>query len=462
MALKALDIYKLLPKKNCKECGDPTCLTFAMKLAGGKSDVDLCPYLDEQAKAVLGATTRPPIRLVKIGVGVRNFKVGEETVLYRHEKTFYHPPGIVFCVRDTQSAEEIAAVTKRVQDETFTRVGTDLRFSGIAIIDASGSSGTFADAVATVEQQQAHLPPVLISRSPAALAAALVHCGTYRPLLHAATGQNFREMCALAKQHGCPLVVRAPTLDGLVQLVKDCTAEGVQDLVLDPAPEDLGSFIRRSTQIRQRAITRSVPELGYPVYLDASATGLQDAALVLGIVKYASVIVTTPLAPGPAKAALTLRQNIYTDPQKPIQMNPGLYRVGNPGKDAPVLMTVNFSLTYFTLEGYLESSRIPCFMLIVDTEGLSVLTAVAAGKLNESLVRDSLKKFEVGNEVTHRKLIIPGYASPLSGRIEEATGWKVLVGPRDAAEIGEFLHEEWKKQAQTAAEQEKQTDRYLT
>jgi len=447
MALKALDIYKLLPKKNCKECGDPTCLTFAMKLAGGKADVDLCPYLDEQAKAVLGATTRPPIRLVKIGVGVRNFKVGEETVLYRHEKTFYHPPGIVFCVRDTQSAEEIAAVTQRVRDETFTRVGTDLRFSGIAIMDASGSAETFANAVATVEQQQAHLPPVLISRSPAALAAALVHCGTYRPLLHAATDQNFREMCTLAKQHGCPLVVRAPTLDGLVQLVKDCTAEGVQDLVLDPAPENLGSFIRSSTQIRQRAITRSVPELGYPVYLDASATGLQDAALVLGIVKYASVIITTPLAPGPAKAALTLRQNIYTDPQKPIQMNPGLYRVGNPGKDAPVLMTVNFSLTYFTLEGYLESSRIPCFMLIVDTEGLSVLTAVAAGKMNETLVRDSLKKFEVETEVTHRKLIIPGYASPLSGRIEEATGWKVLVGPRDAAEIGEYLHEEWKKQA---------------
>ena len=138
MALKALDIYKLLPKKNCKECGDPTCLTFAMKLAGGKADVDLCPYLDEQAKSVLGATTRPPIRLVKVGVGERSFKIGEETVLYRHEKTFYHPPGIVFLVSDTQTAAEIAAVTRRVRDETFTRVGTDLRFSGIAIKETRG------------------------------------------------------------------------------------------------------------------------------------------------------------------------------------------------------------------------------------------------------------------------------------------------------------------------------------
>ena len=445
MALKALDIYKLLPKKNCKECGDPTCLTFAMKLAGGKADVELCPYLSDEAKSVLGASTRPPIRLVKVGVGARSFKEGEEFVLYRHEKTFYHPPGIVFRIPDTMAEEQIVAVTRRVQDETFTRVGSDLRFNGIAIENMSGSPETFARAVATVEGVRAHLPPVLISKDPNAFKAALVHCGTYRPLLHAATKENFPEMCALAKQHGCPLVIRSESLDGLVQLVKECTAAGVTDLIMDLAPASLGDFLRRSTGIRQLAITRSVPDLGYPVYLDAAATGQQDAAVALGIVKYASVIVTDPLSPGPTKAALTLRQNIYTDPQKPIQMNPGLYRVGTPDKDAPVLMTVNFSLTFFTLQGYLESSRVPSFMLIVDTEGLSVLTAVAAGKLSEMLVRDSIKKFGVENEVAHRKLIIPGYASPLSGRIEDATGWKVLVGPRDAAEIGEFLHEEWKK-----------------
>jgi acetyl-CoA decarbonylase/synthase complex subunit gamma len=445
MALKALDIYKLLPKKNCKECGDPTCLTFAMKLAGGKADVELCPYLSDEAKSVLGASTRPPIRLVKVGVGVRSFRVGEEFVLYRHDKTFYHPPGIVFRVTDMMPEAEIIAVTERVRDETFTRVGSDLRFNGIAIENVSGSPEAFAKAVATVENVQAHLPPVLIAKDPAAFKAALVHCGTYRPLIHAATKENFREMCAIAKLHGCPLVVRAATLEELIRLVKDCTDEGVQDLVLDPAPESLGAFISRSTAIRELAITRTVPELGYPVYMDTAENREEDASLVLGITKYASVIVTSPLTPGSARAALTLRQNIYTDPQKPIQMNPGLYRVGTPDKDAPVLMTVNFSLTFFTLQGYLESTRIPCFMLIVDTEGLSVLTAVAAGKLSETLVRDSLKKFGVEDEVSHRKLIIPGYASPLSGRIEDATGWKVLVGPRDAAEIGEYLHEEWKK-----------------
>jgi acetyl-CoA decarbonylase/synthase complex subunit gamma len=445
MALKALDIYKLLPKKNCKECGDPTCLTFAMKLAGGKADLDLCPYLSDEAKSVLGATTRPPIRLVKIGVGTRNFKVGEETVLYRHEKTFYHPPGLVFRVTDTMQPDEIVAVTKRVRDETLTRVGADLRFNGIAIENVSGSAETFARAVETVEKVEAHLPPILISKNGEALKAALVHCGTYRPLLHAATEGNVKEMCALAKQHGCPLVVKSDSLDGLVQLVKTCTAEGVSDLVLDLAPGTFGDFIRRSTAVRQLAIMRAVPDLGYPVYLNAAETGQQDAAVALGIAKFGSVIVADPLPAGSARAALTLRQNIYTDPQKPIQMNPGIYRVGSPDKDSPVLMTVNFSLTFFTLQGYLESARVPCFMLIVDTEGLSVLTAVAAGKLSEMLVRDSIKKFGLENEVAHRKMIIPGYASPLSGRIEDATGWKVLVGPRDAAEIGEYLHEEWKK-----------------
>jgi len=443
MALKALDIYKLLPKKNCKECGDPTCLTFAMKLAAGKADIELCPYLDENAKSVLGATTRPPIKQVKLGVGERSFAVGEEFVLYRHDKTFYHPPGIMFRVLDTENEEEIMAITARVRDETLTRVGADLKFNGTAIVNTSDTVEAYAKAVAAVEKT-AGLPEILVSDNPAALAAALVLCGSYHPVICAATPENYKQMCALAKQHGCRLVVRAPSLEALAQLTKDCVAEGVTNLLIDPAPQTLGDFITRSTTIRQLAITRAVPDLGYPVYLDATAFDDEDAAIALGIVKYASVIVTSPLSPASAKAALTLRQNIYTDPQKPIQMNPGLYRVGTPGKDAPVLMTVNFSLTYFTLQGYLESSRVPCFMLIVDTEGLSVLTAVAAGKLNETLVRDAIKKFGVESEVTHRKLIIPGYSAPLSGRIEEATGWKVLVGPRDAAEIGDYLHEEWK------------------
>ncbi|MDD1720033.1 MAG: acetyl-CoA decarbonylase/synthase complex subunit gamma [Methanoregulaceae archaeon] len=444
MPLKALDIYKLLPKKNCKECGDPTCLTFAMKLASGKGDVTKCPYLDEDAKVVLGASTRPPIQLVRVGVGELRFGVGDEFVLFRHEKTFYHPTALMISVSDRWTADEIRVQTRRVASDHLVRVGADLRLNGIAIRNDSGSPEAFGKAVAAVEETATHLPEVLMATDPAAQEAGLASCGHFRPLIHAATMETYPAMCGLAKKFGCPLVISAPDLATLSDLSKRCTAEGVARLMLDVSPSSLADYIPAATLIRRLAICRAQPEFGYPVFLDATRYGNQDTAIALGILKYASVIATETLPPATLRAALTLRQNIYTDPQKPIQMNPGLYPIGSPGKDAPVLMTVNFSLTFFTLQGYLESARVPCYMLIVDTEGLSVLTAVASGKLNETLVKESLKRFDVGSSVTHRKLIIPGYASPLSGRIEEETGWKVLVGPRDAAEIGEYLAQEWK------------------
>jgi acetyl-CoA decarbonylase/synthase complex subunit gamma len=442
VALKALEIYKMLPKKNCKECGYPTCLTFAMKLAAGKADADTCPYLDGTTRNLLTGATRPPIQLVKLGVGERSVPVGDEIVLFRHEKAFYHPPGIFFSVSDRWDRERIIASATRVMDEVFPRVGENLRFSGLAVRNESRNPAAFGQAVAAVEEE-AEFPEVLISGSPEALAAGLAHCGNYHPVIHAATKENHAAFADLAKRFGCPLVVRSGDLGELAGIAKACSDLGVKNLVLDPAPGNLGEFITRSTAIRKKAIDRSEPDLGYPVYLDATAFAPEEAAIVTGILKYAGVIVTSVLPPGTAKMALTLRQNIYTDPQKPIQMTPGLYRVGEPGPAAPVLATVNFSLTYFTLLGYLEASRIPCHLLIVDTEGFSVLTAVAAGKFSERLMKDSLDRFQVAGQVKHRILIIPGYAAPLSSRIEEVTGWKVLVGPRDAADIGEFLEKEW-------------------
>jgi acetyl-CoA decarbonylase/synthase complex subunit gamma len=443
MPLKALDIYKLLPRKNCKECGDPTCLTFAMKLASGKGEVDRCPYLDEQTRNILGSSTRPPIRLVRVGVGERSFAVGDELVQFRHEKTFYHPPGVMVAVSDLWTSEKVQEVVARVRDTVIVRVGTDLRLDGVAIRGQSGDPSTFRKAVEAVEDI-ADLPEVLMAGEPAVMDQGLAVCGHFRPLIHAATPLNHEAMAGLARDYGCPLAVKPDSPGDLEALVARCTDRGVKNLVLDPAASSLHRFQNVSSAIRQQAITRTTPSLGYPVFLDAAATGMQDAAIVTGILRFASVIVVEDPGPASLLALLTLRQNIYTDPQKPIQMTPGVYRVGNPGPDAPVLLTVNFSLTFFTLQGYLEAARVPCFMVIVDTEGLSVLTAVAAGKLSEALVAESLKKFGMESEVSHRSLIIPGYAAPLSGRIEEATGWKVMVGPRDAADIGEYLEKEWK------------------
>ena len=442
-SLKPLDIYKLLPKKNCKECGDPTCLTFAMKLAGGKAQPDLCPYLDESAKAILGASTRPPIQRVKIGVGERSFAVGEEMVQYRHDKTFIHEPGIMFSVSDTMAADQIREIAADVRDDVLTRIGTDLRVNGIAIRCESGTPVQFSRAVEAVEAE-ADLPEVLMTADPLCMEAGLAVCGNYRPLIHVATPENYREMSGLAKKFSCPLAVRAGTLDSLAELAAKCQAEGAAHLVLDLSSPSLHSVLNAATAVRQHAVTRQTPALGYPVFLDCLQPGLEDAFLIAGVAKYGSVLVCNPLPQPARRALLVLRQNIYTDPQKPIQITPGLYRVGNPGRNAPLLLSVNFSLTFFTLQGYLEASRIPSIMLVVDTEGLSVLTAVASGKLQETLVKEAIAKFDAGSAVSHRTLIIPGYAAPLSGRIADATGWKVLVGPRDAADIAEFLEQEWK------------------
>ncbi|HUU76584.1 MAG TPA: acetyl-CoA decarbonylase/synthase complex subunit gamma [Methanoregulaceae archaeon] len=444
MALKALDIYKLLPKKNCKECGDPTCLTFAMKLASGKGELEKCPYLDENAQKILGASTKPPIQRVRIGVGERSFIVGDEFVQFRHDKTFYHQPGIMVLISDLWPADTIKEVVAEVRDSVLVRIGTDLRINGVAIKDDSGSAEKFAGAVETVEST-ADLPEVLIAQSPEIIEAGLAHCGNYRPLIHAATNENYREMSALAKKFGCPLIIKADNFEDMVALSGHVSDEGAPGMLIDVSSSSLHRFINTSTAIRQNAIARKVPELGYPIYYDSTVTGMQDAAMALGVLKFASVLVADRMSRPSQYALLTLRQNIYTDPQKPIQMTPGLYRVGEPGRNSPVLLTVNFSLTYFTLQGYLEATRRACYMFIVDTEGLSVLTSVAAGKLNETLVAESIRKFGLESEVEHKTLIIPGYAAPLSGKIEEETGWKVLVGPRDAAEIGEFLEKEWEE-----------------
>ncbi|MDK2889404.1 MAG: acetyl-CoA decarbonylase/synthase, complex subunit gamma [Methanoculleus sp.] len=443
MAMKALDIYKNLPKTNCKKCGYPTCLAFAMKLAVGKAEIEACPDLDPETKTLLGGVTRPPVRLVQVGAGERSVAIGEEFVLFRHEKTFYHPPGIMVQVSDAWPEDKVRSAVEVVRDTVVHRVGQDLVLTGVAVKNESNRPDRFAETVALAGGGSS-LPLVLIADDPASFEAALAISGHYRPLIHAATGDNWQALAALAKRYGCPLAVRASGPAELAALAGKCADAGAPDLVLDPAPRSLRDFIAAATEIRRAAVGRTEPALGYPLYLDAGSFGEIDTALAAGILKYAGIIVTPPLSPASREAALTLRQNIYTDPQKPIQVTPGIYPINEPGPSAPVLLTVNFSLTYFTLLSYLDASRIPCYLFVADTEGLSVLTAVAGGKLTETLVADSLKKFGVVDQVDHRRLVIPGYAAPLSGKIEDATGWKVLVGPRDAADLPGYLEKEWK------------------
>jgi len=345
-------------------------------------------------------------------------------------------------VSDTWPEERVRSIVETVRERVVHRVGMDLVLTGVAVRDESGSPDRFAETVALAGGGSA-LPLVLIASDPVSHEAALAVTGHYQPLVHAATEENRQDIVALAKRYGCPLAVRAADPAGLAVIARECADAGVSDLMLDPAPRSLRDYIAAATEIRRAAIGRTEPALGYPIFLDTTPLGETDAALAAGILKYAGIIVVPLLPSASVEAALTLRQNIYTDPQKPIQVTPGLYPVNEPGRGAPVLLTVNFSLTYFTLLGYLEASRIPSYLFVVDTEGLSVLTAVAGGKLTETLVADSLRNFRAPELVDHRLLIIPGYAAPLSGKIEDATGWKVMVGPRDAAELAGYLEKEW-------------------
>ncbi len=446
MALTGLQIYKLLPQTNCKECGFPTCLAFAMKLAQKGTELDKCPHVSDEAKSALDAASAPPIKLVAVGAGERAFEIGNEVVLFRHEKTFYHQPGIVVRVAsdDPALAEKAAAVA----GYEIERVGMKLRLDGLAVQQA-GDAAAFAAAVAAARAAAPGLPLVLESGDAAAVDAALsAGAAVEKPLIHGATAATCDAMTAVAKKHGCPLVICAEggDLGALVDLSDKARAAGVEDLILDAGAVSLAGDLAALTQLRRLALKKGARALGFPILADAGAPTWQ-AELIRAdqaIAKYAGVVVLDHMEPGEIYALLTLRQSIYTDPQKPIQVDPKLYEVGTPGPDSPLLITTNFSLTYFSVSGEVEGSRVPSWLLVADCDGQSVLTAWAAGKLDAEKIAKTVKASGIGDRLTHKKLVIPGHVAGLSGEVEEELpGWQIMVGPRDAVDIPNYLKTVW-------------------
>ncbi len=444
MALSGLQIYKLLPKTNCKDCGFPTCLAFAMKLAAQQVDLGDCPHVSAEAKEALSAASAPPIRLVKVGKGDRQFQIGNETVMFRHEKTFFNRPGLALRVKDTEDAETIAGKVEQVNDYCVERVGIDMTFSAIAIENASGDAGTFAGAVEAA-RAKTDLPFVLMSESADALKAALEKEGGHQPVLNAATIDNWEAMAALAKEAKASLVVRSG--DGLEELA-DLTAKlneaGVPDLILDPGSRDLAASLSLVTQIRRLALKKSFRALGYPIIaFPGEVADTAEGEIVAAtqyIAKYAGIIVVDHFDPAVAYPLLTLRLNIYTDPQKPISVDPGVYEFNSPTADSPLLTTTNFSLTYFSVAGELDGSGMPAWLLICDAEGMSVLTAWAAGKFDAETIAKAVKTFGAGDKVSHKKITLPGHVAVLSGELEEELpGWEIQVGPREAVDIPAYL-----------------------
>ncbi len=448
MALSGIQIYKFLPKTNCKECGFPTCLAFAMKLAAKAVELSLCPYISDEANLALEAASRPPIRLITIGAGDRKVEVGNEVVMFRHEKTFYHPPGFVVRIKDSNSPDDTAKLVGEVAGYSVERVGLELKLDGFAIEHDTKDGGNFAKCVELVSSKT-DLPLVLMANDPAVMGQALEKVASSKPLIYAATKDNCDGMVELAKKHQCPLAVYEPEgLSELAGLVEKVTGAGVDDVVLDPGARDFGESLTKLTQIRRLAIKKSFQPLGFPVitFPGETAASVEEEAILAGqqVAKYAGIIVLDHFSAAMSYPLLTLRLNIYTDPQKPIQMTPGIYQVGTPKPESPLCITTNFSLTYFSIAGELESSGFPSWLLVCDTEGLSVLTAWSAGKFDSERIAKTVKEFNVADNVSHRSLIIPGGVAVLRGELEEELpDWKIMVGPRESVDVGGYLKQNW-------------------
>jgi acetyl-CoA decarbonylase/synthase complex subunit gamma len=443
MALTGIQIFKLLPKTNCKECGVPTCLAFAMNLASGKAELDACPYVSDEAKEQLAEASAPPIRPVALGKGVRKTTTGGETVLYRHEKTFFNPTVLAATVSSDIDAADLDKALKVYNAFQYERVGLNLRPELLVVKDAGKGAEAFA-AVAGKIAKESEFNLVLMTEDMAAMKAAVEVAGFKRPLLYAATEANADEMGALALDNDLPLAVKADSVDALQPLTEKLTGMGIKDLVLDPGSREIKQALEDQVAIRRAALKASNKALGFPTITFPSemASNLDMETLIAGmmVAKYGGIVVMSDFTSESLFPLLLERLNIYTDPQRPMTVTEGIFEIGNPDENSPVLVTTNFALTYFIVSGEIEASKVPAWLLIKDSEGLSVLTAWAAGKFGGDDVGTFVKKCGIMDKVKHTELIIPGYAAAIAGDIEEELpGWTITVGPREAAHLPAFL-----------------------
>ena len=440
--LTGMDIFKLLPKTNCGECGVATCMAFAMKLAQKNAELSQCPYASDEAKKVIGAASEPPMRLVKIGTGERQVQVGNETVMFRHDKTFVRQTALALLVQDTLDAAEIEKRAAELESYCIVRVGETLRVEMICVEHSSGDEKQFT-AAATLAAACFTGGIILKSASATALVAAAQAVQDRIPLVHGVTKENVAELGPFSVRAKLPVCVCGRTIDDVFELAQKLSDMGQRDIVLDVPAENPAALIQQNTVMRKAALLSSVKQMGYPMI--NFITGRPSVEGVIAdasslICKYASVLVIDKMEKEALLPLLMLRQNIYTDPQKPIQVDPGIYKVGEATPDSPFVVTTNFSLTYFIVSGELENAGVPVNLVIVDCEGMSVLTAWAARKFNGEKIGAFFKSKDVDKQYTARKVIIPGYVASISGELEEAMpGWEVCVGPQEASDIAPYM-----------------------
>ncbi|MFW0859408.1 MAG: acetyl-CoA decarbonylase/synthase complex subunit gamma [Dehalococcoidia bacterium] len=444
MPIKGTDVVKKLPqRKGCKDCGFPTCFAFAMKLSSGGATVDKCPYLSAEIKAELEDALAPPIRLVTVGSGESALKIGNEEVIYRHEKTFVHSPGIAVLISDKEDEEGIEAKIRKMKGLQFERVGLTLKADLFALKFESGEKAKYLALVEKVcEASDAGI--ILISEDLGALFSARDICAGRNPLLYPITKDNLEQAIPLIKQSPTPVGVKAESVEGLIPLTSRLKGEGIEELVLDPGSGNFLEVLRDQTLIRRAALKQGFRPLGYPTIAFpcfVAPDGLKEILTAsMCVIKFAGIIVLSDLKRDSLLPLLVQRLNIYTDPRMPLAIEQGIYEVGEPKDKAPVLVTSNWSLTYFLVSSATEESKVHAFVCVKDTEGLGVVTSWGAGKFSGDSVGAFIKKSGIEERVSHRKLIIPGKVARIRGELEEALpGWEIVIGPREAGELPGFL-----------------------
>lgn len=435
--MTGIEIFKLLPKKNCKECGQATCLAFAMALAAAKTSLDKCPYASDECKETLGGAAAPPIKLVKIGAGAKERELGDETIIFRHDKSFVHPTSYAIEIDDKDVND---AVIEKINDLVFERVGQTISVDGFALKNASGDAATFAKAAEAIAQK-GKFALVLMSDDSAAIDAALAVTAKEKPLIYAASEQNWGAMAELATKHGVPLAVRGHDLQSTSDIVEQIVKQNKDiDLVIDTGAQGLSQQISEMTQTRRLAIKKKYRPFGFPLMAVANGEDAEyNVVLATGYTaKYASLVILKACEKSQILPLLAWRMNLYTDPQKPSQVEPGLHAIGDATPDSPVFVTTNFSLTFYSVEGELSSAKIPLWMIAAPTDGTSVLTAYAAGKFTADNVAAFMKEIDLESKVNTRKIVIPGYVAVMKGGLEEKSGWSVMVAPSEASGLRAF------------------------
>lgn len=440
MALNGLKIQKLLPRTNCKECGSNTCLAFAMKLAAKKAELSECPYASDEAKRVLGAAAEPPVRGVKLGPE-GGLTLGEETVLYRHERSFVSPTALAVDIDETLPEAELASTLDAIRDYAIDRVGDDYAIDMVSVTQRGARPELFV-ALAKRAWEHCRKPLVLRSPDPQALTRAALAVKGSGSLIAGVTEDNADALWPVAQQSGHALGVTAPTMDGLVALTSRLQAAGCKDMAVELPALSLAERFQLASIARRAALQHGAKPLGLPHLAFLEGDELLELAVTATteICKYGSVVVLPRFDRALLAAMITLRLNIFTDPQKPIQVEPGLYPIVEPSPDSPVFVTTNFSLTYFLVSGELENSGLSAWLLVPECEGMSVLTAWAAGKFSGAHIARFAKSIDMEGTVQQRRIVIPGLVAQISGELEESLpGWQVLVGPQQAADLEGFI-----------------------